>query len=200
MIVRSYWKGFATGAAACAGVAVTATLIAKFFGHYAYVQRFEKTLQIGRPVEVVFNAWTNPETLLEASSIVEELSVSDDHSHWKIVVDGKHVEWDAKIEQLIPNQAIGWKSIRGPKHTGRIVFSPLGNNTIVHLTMNYAPPFLLRFPFVQPMSGCIQRSIEQVLRDFKAVMEGKGQEQAIRSGSIHVEDSSQATGTSGGKF
>jgi uncharacterized membrane protein len=198
MIARSYWKGFATGVGAFAGGAVTVTLLAKFFGHYAYVQRFEKTLQIGRPVEVVFNAWTNPETLLEASSIVKELSVSGDHSHWKIEVDGKQVEWDAKIEQLIPNQAIGWKSIHGPKHTGRIAFSPLGNNTIVHMTMNYAPPFLLRLPFMQPVSGHIQRCIEQVLRDFKAALEGKGQEQAIRIASIHAEDLSRATGTFGG--
>jgi uncharacterized membrane protein len=200
MTARSYWKGFATGATACAGVGVTVTLLAKFFGHHAYVQRFEKTVQIGRPVEVVFNAWTNPETLLQASSIVKELSGFDDHSHWKVEVDGKQVEWDAKIEQFIPNQAIGWKSIHGPKHTGRIAFSPLGNNTILHMTMNYAPPFLLRLPFVQPMSGRMERSIEQVLRDFKAALEGKGQEQAIRSGAIHDGDSSNATGTSGGKL
>jgi uncharacterized membrane protein len=186
MTARSYWKGFATGAAACAGVAVTVTLLAKFFGNHAYVQRFEKTVQIGRPVEVVFNAWTNPETLLQASSIVKELSGFDDHSHWKVEVDGKQVEWDAKIEQFIPNQAIGWKSIHGPKHTGRIAFSPLGNNTILHMTMNYAPSFLLRLPFVQPMSGRMERSIEQVLRDFKAALEGKGQEQAIRRGAIHA--------------
>jgi uncharacterized membrane protein len=200
MIARSYWKGFATGAAGCAGVAVTVTLLAKFFGHHAYVQRFEKTVQIGRPVEEVFNAWTNPETLLQASSIVKELSGFDDRSHWKVEVDGKQVEWDAKIEQFIPNQAIGWKSIHGPKHTGRIAFSPLGNNTILHMTMNYAPSFLLRLPFVQPMSGRMERSIEQVLRDFKAALEGKGQEQAIRIASIHVGDSSHATGTSCGKF
>ena len=198
MTARSYWKGFATGAAACTGVAVTVTLLAKYFGHHGYVQRFEKTMQIGRPVEEVFNAWTNPETLMQASSIVKELSGFDDHSHWKVEVDGKKVEWDAKIEQFIPNQAIGWKSIRGPRHTGRIAFSPLGNNTILHMTMNYAPSFLLRLPFVQPMSGRMERSIEQVLRDFKAALEGKGQEQAIRSGAIHAVDLSQGTGTSGG--
>jgi hypothetical protein len=40
MAATSYWKGFATGAAIGAGVAGTATLLAKFVGEHAYVQRF----------------------------------------------------------------------------------------------------------------------------------------------------------------
>lgn len=183
MAATNYWKGFAMGAAVGAGVAGSVTLLAKFFGDHAYVQRFEKTVQIGRPVEEVFNAWMNPEMLL---SIVKERSGSRNRSHWKIEVAGKQVEWDIEIEQFIPNQAIGWKSIHGPKHTGRITFSPLGDNTVVHMTLNYAPYPLLRLPFVQPMSGRMERSIQQVLRDFKSALEGKGQEKAIRSGAIHA--------------
>jgi uncharacterized membrane protein len=125
----------------------------------------------------------NPEMLL---GIVKERSGSRNHSHWKFEVDGRQLEWDIEIEQFIPNQAIGWKSIHGPKHTGRIAFSPLGKNTILHMTVNYAPSLLFRLPFVQPMSGRIERSIEQVLRDFKAALEGKGQEQAIRTGAMNI--------------
>src|SRR6266516_810498 len=133
-----YWKAFATGAAVGAGVAGTVSLLAKFFGDYAYVQRFEKTVQIGRPVEEVFSAWMNPEMLLNS---VKARSGSRDRSHWKIEVNGKQVEWEIEIEQFIHNQAIGWKSIHGPKHTGRVAFSPLGNNTILHVTINYVPSF-----------------------------------------------------------
>jgi hypothetical protein len=48
------------------------------------------------------------------------------------------------------------------------------------------PSFLLRLPFVQPMHRRIERSIEQTLRQFKAALEGKGQETAIRRGPIHA--------------
>ena len=85
-----------------------------------------------------------------------------------------NLEWDARIEQLIPNEAIGWKSVNGPKHTGRITFSPIGNDTLVQVTMNYAPPLRLFLPFVAPMTGRIEGVIERVLRDFKASAEGRG--------------------------
>jgi hypothetical protein len=87
---------------------------------------------------------------------------------------GANLEWDAEIEQLIPNQAIGWKSVSGPKHTGRITFSPIENDTLVQVTMNYAPPLRLFLPFVAPMTGRIEGVIERVLRDFKASAEGRG--------------------------
>jgi len=198
MATRRYWKGFAAGAAAGAGAAFGSILLASWFRRRGYVERFEKTVQIGRPVEEVFSAWSDLQNLPRMSRIVNEVRVSGNRSHWNVGVEGKQVEWDADIGQLIPNQAIGWKSISGPKHTGRISFSPLGNDTIVHMTMNYAPPSLLLRPFVHPVSGRMAQYIEQVLRDFKAALEGKGQEHAIRTGPMHTAEPSRATGTFGG--
>jgi len=60
--------------------------------------------------------------------------------HWEIEIAGQQLAWDAIVTQFIPNEAIGWKSISGPKHTGRMPFSPLANDTLIHVQMNYAPP------------------------------------------------------------
>ncbi len=84
------------------------------------------------------------------------------------------IEWESEIEQFIPNQAIGWKSVTGPKHSGRATFSPIENDTVVNVTMNFLPP--LRFLRLAPLRDKIQQHFEQVLRDFKASLEGKGQE------------------------
>ncbi len=183
---RRFWQGFAAGTAAGFGSLALINLVAHA---RRPVVRLEKSLQVGRPVEEVFTAWTDFERLPQLSAIIQEISREGSRSHWRIRADGKRFEWDAEIEQFIPNEAIGWKSLSGPKHTGRITFSSLGNDTLVHVVMNYRPPLALLRPFFPPMSEHLDNLIEQALRDFKASLEGKGQE--------GVERPLRATGTLG---
>ena len=66
--------------------------------------------------------------------------------------------------------------------------------------MNYAPPFRLLRPILQSLEGPIQSHMEQVLRDFKAAMEGKGQEgrkPALRFGSESIGPGTEMTGEAG---
>jgi uncharacterized membrane protein len=177
-MAKKFWRGFAAGAAAGAGAGAGVLMLFNAIGgaRKGGVVRLEKSLQIGRPVDEVFEAWTNLEQLPQISDTVQNIRHQGDRSHWSVHLDGQIVEWDAQIEQFIPNQAIGWKSVRGPKHTGRITFSSIGNDTLVQITMNYAPPARVLKPFVENMSGVLERAIERVLRDFKSALEGKGQE------------------------
>ena len=207
--MRRYWRGFASGAAAGAGAALGVLAISNLIGRRnPRIVRLEKSVQVGRPAQEVFEAWANLDRLEQWSDCVERVTSMGDRSHWRVNVDGRSLEWDAEIEQFLPNQAIGWKSVNGPKHTGRINFSPLGNDTLVHVVMNYAPPARLLQPFVSNVSGHLEKYIEQVLRDFKAHLEGKGQEgvtPAVRSGSERMgpipagtsPDISRSTGTYG---
>ncbi len=176
-MAKRYWRGFATGAATGAGLTFGSMALAgALVRRNPRIVRLEKSLQIGRPVSEVFQRWADLDRLPEWSACVEEVFSSGDCSHWVVKLDGRTLEWDAKIEQFIPNQAIGWKSVNGPKHTGRITFAPIGNDTLVQITMNYAPPSRLLSPFAANLSGFMERYIEQVMRDFKASLEGKGQE------------------------
>ena len=150
--------------------------------------RLEKSIQIGRPVEEVFSAWTDWERLPRASENIADIRHYGDRSHWRVRLDGQEFEWDAIVEQKIPNQAIGWKSVRGPKHTGRVTFSPVGNDTLVLITMNYAPPIRILRPFLSSVSGHLEGLIEKVLRDFKASVESRprGTQGTVRSSSEKV--------------
>lgn len=165
-----FWSGIAAGAAAGAGVLVALNSFGR--GRHSKVLRLEKSVQIGRSVNEVYRAWSSLDALPGMSHIIQHIRHSGDRSHWVVTIDGRTLEWDAEVEQRIPNQAIGWKSLSGPKHTGRIHFAPVGNDTLVHIVMNYAPPGTgWARPFLQPLQGRIDYYIEQVLRDFKACLE-----------------------------
>ncbi len=208
-MARRYWRGFAAGAATGAGLTFGSVALAgALIRGKSRIVRLEKSLQIGRPVAEVFERWANVDRLPEWSDCVEEVFSNGNCSHWVVKLDGRTVEWDAEIEQLLPNQAIGWKSVNGPKHTGRMTFAPIGNDTLVQITMNYAPPSRLVSPFAANLSEFMEKYIEQVLRDFKASLEGKGQEgvtPATRAGSERLgpgksgwnSELTRATGTYG---
>lgn len=160
--------GATLGAAGAAGLWV-------LFGGEHRVVRIEKSIQIGLPVAAVFAAWADLSRMPQYCEMIHSVHRSGDHSRWVAHIDGRTLRWDAELVQIIPNQAIGWKSLSGPKHTGRISFSPLGNDTVLHVQMNYAPP--LRFVSrLAPVQQKVAEIVERALRDFKAALEGKGRE------------------------
>jgi len=166
---RSFAAGVLAGSAATLGSLAALNLLSRV--RRRGVVRLEKSLQIGRPVEEVFRSWVDLERLPQLSPMIQQITRQGDRSHWRVMVDGRSCEWDAMIEQFIPNQAIGWKSLTGPKHTGRINFSPMGHDTLVHVTMNYAPRLRLLSPFFPTISEHLEDYIERVLRDFKSSLE-----------------------------
>lgn len=185
---KSFAAGMAAGSAATLGSLLAINLVARL--RHRRVVRLEKSLQIGRPVEEVFRSWVDLERLPQLSPVIEQITRHGDRSHWRVVMDGRSYEWDALIEQFIPNQSVGWKSLSGPRHTGRISFSPLGHDTLVHVTMNYAPRMRLLSPFFPAISEHLEDCIERVLRDFKAALEKHEQAAPAR-------EPAAATGTFG---
>lgn len=175
---RDFWGGFAFGALAGAAGALLGSAAASSIGssYDSRILRMEKSVQIGLPVEEVFAAWSNFAELPLRISCIEE--VSNDGREWRIWVDGRGWCFRAETEQYIPNQAIGWKSIDGPKHSGRINFARLGNDTLVHVSMNYAPPLGRFGRLLAPLTDHVEGHIEAALREFKQSLEGKGAEGA----------------------
>lgn len=189
--------GWALGAAIGAGVGLAALLASRAFGRTSgqgRIVRLEKSVQIGRPRAEVFDAWSRLDELPRKISFVESVRESGGRSHWAVNIDGKAFEWDAETTQDIEGQAIGWKSLSGPKHTGRINFAELGNDTLVHVVINYQPPMGLGTLFT-PAGARLERYIEQALRDFKSSLERKGQEQYSEQQQFTEQ---RATGTYGG--
>jgi uncharacterized membrane protein len=179
---ENFWAGLGVGA----GIGVAVVLFPQLVGRAgsSRIVRLEKSIQIGSPVSEVFAAWVDWDRLPRVSENITSIRMNGERSHWRVNVGGKTIEWDAITEQFIPNQAIGWKSVSGPKHTGRVSFSPIADNTIVYVTMNYAPRARFLRPFVSSMTGHMEGLIEKVLRDFKASVESRtyGVEHGIRTG------------------
>ena len=170
---RSFWQGFAAGAASgtAAGIGFMLSWKALAAAHDRRILRIEESLQIGCPVNEVFAAWTNFSELPKMTPMVRAVEEFGRRSHWIVELHGKRFEWEAELTQKIPNQSIGWNSRRGPKHSGRITFSPLASDTLVHITMNYAPPFSVFAPSLEPMRERLEGAVKRVLRDFKASLE-----------------------------
>lgn len=176
---ESFWSGFAAGVGAgfLAGIGGALAWRHLSSGTDNRILRLEKSINIGRPVHVVFGAWSNFECLSQFIDFVEKVERFGTHSRWWVNMDGKRFEWDAEITQVVPNQSIGWKSLSGPKHTGRINFAPLRDQTLLHVTMNYAPP-IGGFGSMLPIDQHLENWIERALRAFKAAMEGSEERQA----------------------
>jgi uncharacterized membrane protein len=173
---ENFWSGFAAGAvigtlAGVGGVLAFRRFSSSMDGH---ILRLEKSINIGRPVADVFNAWSNFERLPQIVDFIEKVERVGTHSRWWVNMDGKQFQWDADITQVLPNQSIGWKSLGGPKHSGRINFAPLRDQTLVHVTMNYVPP-LGEFGSMLPIDQYLEDWIERGLRAFKASLEGEEQ-------------------------
>ena len=175
---ENFWSGFAAGAAVGAVAGVAGVLVARRRSGDIdrHVVRLEKSVNIGRPVQSVFAAWSSFERLPQWINFVRRVERYGTHTRWLVNMDGREFEWDAQITLVKPNEAIGWKSMSGPKHTGRISFSPLGNQTVVHVVMNYVPPLggLAGLGSMLPLEHHLEQWIERGLREFKLALEREG--------------------------
>lgn len=181
MARNNFWAGFATGtvAGALAGVAAVLAFRRGSSDVDSNIIRLEKSINIGRPVHEVFAAWSNFERLPQSISFVQSVQRFGQRSRWRVHIDGRAFEWDAQITQVVPNESLGWKSVSGPHHTGRVSFAPLGEQTVMHVLMNYEPP-LGNLGALLPLEGHLEHWIDRSLREFKTALEG---ERVARTGS-----------------
>lgn len=192
----NFWSGFAAGLAAGAVAGIAGALVFKgrmsdIDGH---VIRLEKSINIGRPINEVFSAWSDFERLPQSISFIESVQRFGSSSHWRVKMDGRAFEWDAQVTQTVPGESLGWKSLTGPHHTGRISFAPLGDQTVVHVLMNYEPP-LGEFGALLPVEDHLEHWIERGLREFKSALEN---ERVARTGTSNEPVSARPVGTPGG--
>jgi len=168
----NFWSGFAAGAAAGALAGVAGVLAFRRATSDADrgIIRLEKSINVGRPVHEVFAAWMNLERLAQSISFVDSVLRFGERSRWRLNIDGREFVWDAQLTQVIPNESLGWKSVIGPHHTGRVSFAPLGDQTVVHVVMNYRPSML---GAMLPLEGHLEHWIDRGLREFKSSLESE---------------------------
>jgi uncharacterized membrane protein len=173
MARADFWNGFFSGIGAGVAAGVGAMMAWKSFGpgRNNRVLRIERSIEIGAPLAEVFRAWADLENLPSRISAVRRVTRLGGRFHWELEVGGQRFAWESIVTQLVPNEAIGWKSTAGPKHTGRITFSPLGSDTVLHVQMNYAPPLGRASAVLAPVETQLENHVEHALHEFKASLE-----------------------------
>ena len=101
-----------------------------------------ETIDIGAPVSVVYNQWTQfrdfPSFMKKVETVNQE---ADEKLHWRAQIFWSHREWDATITQQLPERRVVWRS-KGQKGSvdGAITFHELAPElTRVAVVLEYHP-------------------------------------------------------------
>ena len=131
----------------------------------------DQSIEIDRPVSMVYSQWTHFEAFPEfMPGVTEVRQVDDKHLHWKAMLGGKDVEWDAEITELEPNRRITWNSTSGAHNAGTVRFKRLGSErTQVRLVMAFETGSA--YETLGGRMGVVSPRVKQSLRDFKEFAE-----------------------------
>lgn len=156
----------------------------------------EKSIEVNVPVDTAYNQWTQFESFphfMEGVKQVQQLDAK--RLHWRASVGGKEEEWDAVIEEQVPDQRIAWRSTTGAENSGVVSFVPLGSDsTRVTLQMGYQPEGLVEK--AGDALGMAGRRVDGDLKRFKEFVESRGGESGAWRGEIHgekVDDASRSS-------
>jgi uncharacterized membrane protein len=148
------------------------------------MERLQKSIEVDRPLDQVYNQWTQFEEFSRFMEGVKSVKQLDDtRLHWVAEIGGKEKEWTAKIIEQIPDHRIAWESESGEFTSGVVSFQSLGpNRTRVTLEISYDPK-----GFVENAGdaiGVVSRRVENDLKRFKEFLENRGQETGAWRGTI----------------
>lgn len=105
-----------------------------------------KSIEIGSPVEEVFDFWSRFENFPRFMRHIRDVDVSEDghRSHWRVhVPGGASLSWDAERTAYVPNEVISWRTTPGSpvEHAGAVHFESVdGSRTRLHIRMAYSQP------------------------------------------------------------
>jgi uncharacterized membrane protein len=105
----------------------------------------QQSIDIGLPVETVYNQWTQFEEWPKFMHRVTRASQEDPcKASFTVKIWGKSKEFAAEIETQRPDDRIKWKTTQGMNHTGVVTFRELGPNlTRLMLSFDVSPGGML---------------------------------------------------------
>jgi uncharacterized membrane protein len=144
----------------------------------------QQSIDIGAPLETVYNQWTQVEDWPAFMHRVTRASQEDDCKiACAVKIWGMTKEFTAEIETQRPNERIKWRVTQGMSHTGVVSFHELGPNlTRVLLSLDVDPGSLIE----KAARGMrlVKRAVRGDLHRFKAFIEMTEQETGAWRGRI----------------
>ena len=138
------------------------------------MERIQKSIEIERPLRVVYDQWTQFEDFPQFMVGVKEVRQLDDtHVHWHAEIFGKDKEWDAEIVAQVPDERIAWRSTSADTpNAGEVRFQPASDGrTVLHLTMEYDPEGLVEN--VGDAMGLLDKRVQDSVEGFKQFIENR---------------------------
>lgn len=138
------------------------------------MSNIEKSIDVAVPVREAYNQWTQFEQFPAFMEGIEEVRQLDDtHLHWRAQIGGKVKEWDAQIDEQVPDRRIAWHSTSGAHNAGVVTFHRLDNaHTRVMLQVDYDPEGMVES--AGDALGMVSRRVEGDLERFKHFIEQRG--------------------------
>ena len=128
----------------------------------------QQDIDIGVPVETVYNQWTQFEDWPKFMHRVSRVSQEDEtHVSFKTKVWGISKEFKAEIVEQRPDERIKWRVTEGVTHTGVVTFHPLAPRlTRVEISLDVEPGSMLE----KAARGMrhVKRAVRADLARFKA--------------------------------
>ncbi len=136
--------------------------------------RAAKEIVVDAPLQAVYNQWTQFEEFPRFMDGVQEVKQIDDRRlFWRANIGGKEVEWEAEIQEQVPDEKIIWRSITGETNAGLVAFRPAGDGkTEVRLEMSYEPQGVTQE--IGSALGFVEGKVEGDLKRFKEFIEERG--------------------------
>jgi len=145
----------------------------------------EQSVDVGVPVRVAYNQWTQFEEFPQFMDGVEEVrQITDTRNHWRTVIGGVEREFDTEISEQRPDERIAWHAVDGPNQAGVATFHRLDDSrSRVMLQMDFDPEGVVET--AGDKLGFVERRIKNDLRRFKEFVEKRGTETGAWRGEVN---------------
>ena len=146
--------------------------------------RIEQSIEVGVPVRVAYDQWTQFEEFPEFMEGVESVQQIDDtHLLWTAEINGQREEWKAEITEQIPDERIAWKAVDGKNNAGVVTFHRLGDDSSkVMVQLDFEPEGVMQK--VGTALGSDDRQVKGDLERFKEFVEKRGAETGAWRGEV----------------
>ncbi|MFU8807276.1 MAG: SRPBCC family protein [Bradymonadaceae bacterium] len=141
----------------------------------------EETIIVDRPIEDVFEFWSNFENFPRFMKHIESVERRGDRgSHWAAAVPvmDATLDWDAEMTEIRDNEIISWRSIKDADiyNEGTVRFRQLpdGQRTEVTARICYQPPAGVLGTVAAKFLNVIPRSfVKNDMESFKEIVESE---------------------------
>ena len=144
----------------------------------------EESIDVKVPVHTAYNQWTQFEEFPMFMEGVQSVTQLDDtRLHWVAQIAGQQREWDAVIDEQVPDQRIAWHAVSGTRNAGVVTFHKLSDGeTRIMLQLEFEPEDMREK--VGDALGMAKRQAKQDLERFQRFIESRGQETGAWRGEI----------------